>query len=246
VLTKNSEKVIRGLTQRKNRKKTGLFVAEGMKLVREFVSAGITAHIVYHTSELDAVFKNQKTVKISESVMKGISMLDSPSPVLALFQQPKSSLKDFETDSFILLLDRIQDPGNMGTLLRTALWYNVRSVATTEGTVDAFSPKVVQSSMGAHAYVNTVQLKELDWLNWAKKNGYNFVIADMSGESARDFSWPKKTILVLGNEGQGPSSLLKEMGHAITIPDLSGKMESLNVAASGATLLYQYAASIDV
>jgi TrmH family RNA methyltransferase len=165
---------------------------------------------------------------------------------LALFEQPKSSSKGFEKDSLILLLDRIQDPGNMGTLLRTALWYDVKSIATTEGTVDVFSPKVVQSSMGAHAHVNAVQKDELDWVHWAKKNGYTFVIADMEGESARDFSWPAKTILVLGNEGQGPSQILKAAGNAVTIPAVSGKMESLNVAVSGATLLYQYAASIDV
>ena len=246
MLTKNAEKLIRSLTYRKNRKKTGLFVAEGMKLVRDFVSAGISAHIVYYTDELDAVFKGENVVKISASEMKSITALDTPSPILALFEQPKSSTKGFEKDSIILLLDRIQDPGNMGTLLRTALWYDVKSIATTEGTVDVFSPKVVQSSMGAHAHVNTVQKDELDWVHWAKKNGYTFVIADMEGESARDFSWPAKTILVLGNEGQGPSQILKAAGNAVTIPAVSGKMESLNVAVSGATLLYQYAASIDV
>ena len=246
MLTKNAEKLIRSLTYRKNRKKTGLFVAEGMKLVRDFVSAGISTHIVYYTDELSDEFKGVNTLKISVSEMKSISALDTPSPILALFEQPKSSLKDFEKEALILLLDRIQDPGNMGTLLRTALWYDVKSVATTEGTVDVFSSKVVQSSMGAHAHVKTVQQDESNWVDWAKKNGYTFVIADMEGENARGFSWPAKTILVLGNEGQGPSQILKKVGNAVTIPDISGKMESLNVAVSGATLLYQYAASIDV
>lgn len=246
MLTKNAEKLIRSLIYRKNRKKTGLFVAEGMKLVRDFVSAGISANIVYYTHELDAVFTGENVVKISATEMKRISALDTPSPILALFEKPKSSIKDFEKDSIILLLDRIQDPGNMGTLLRTALWYDIKSIATTEGTVDVFSPKVVQSSMGAHTHVKTVQQDEADWVDWAKKNGYTFVIADIEGDNVRGFSWPDRTILVLGNEGQGPSKMLKKEGNTVTIPDVSGKMESLNVAVSGATLMYQYFASIDV
>lgn len=246
MLTKNAEKLIRSLIYRKNRKKTGLFVAEGMKLVRDFVSGGISAHIVYYTGELSHEFRGINAIKISSLEMKSISVLDTPSPILALFRQPKSSIEDFAKDAIVLLLDRIQDPGNMGTLLRTALWYNVKSVGTTEGTVDVFSHKVVQSSMGAHTNVKIVQQGEADWVDWAKKNGYTFVIADMEGENARGFSWPAKTILVLGNEGQGPSQMLKKAGNAVTIPDVSGKMESLNVAVSGATLLYQYFASIDV
>ena len=133
----------------------------------------------------------------------------------------------------------------MGTLLRTALWYNVKSVGTTEGTVDVFSHKVVQSSMGT-PNVKIVQQGEADWVDWAKKNGYTFGNRGYGRGKCRGFSWPAKTILVLGNEGQGPSQMLKKAGNAVTIPDVSGKMESLNVAVSGATLLYQYFASIDV
>ena len=103
MLTKNAEKLIRSLTYRKNRKKTGLFVAEGMKLVRDFVSAGISTHIVYYTDELSDEFKGVNTLKISVSEMKSISALDTPSPILALFEQPKSSLKDFEKEALKFL-----------------------------------------------------------------------------------------------------------------------------------------------
>ena len=90
------------------------------------------------------MFKGENVLKISASEMKSITALDTPSPILALFEQPKSSSKGFEKDSLILLLDRIQDPGNMGTLLRTALWYDVKSIATTEGTVDVFLQKCAE------------------------------------------------------------------------------------------------------
>ena len=163
MLTKNSEKLIRSLAQRKNRKKTGLFVAEGMKLVRDFVSAGISADIVYHVDELGEDFRDVRCVQISEAEMKRITFLETPSPILALFEQPNFGVEDFQQANFILLLDRVQDPGNMGTLLRTALWYGVDCVATTVGTVDPFSPKVVQSSMSAHAFSRIVQLEEEQW-----------------------------------------------------------------------------------
>lgn len=244
MLTKNSEKLIRSLSQRKNRKKTGLFVAEGMKLVRDFVSAGISADIVYHVEELGEDFRDVRCVQISEAEMKRITFLETPSPILALFEQPDFGVEDFKQANFILLLDRVQDPGNMGTLLRTALWYGVDCVATTVGTVDPFSPKVVQSSMSAHAFSRIVQLEEEQWATWAGENGFSWVVADMHGEDSRNFNWPEKTILVLGNEGQGPSAFLKEQGPAITLAGDASKMESLNVAVSGATLLYAHACSI--
>jgi len=244
VLTKNAEKFIRGLSLRKNRKKSGKFVAEGMKLVRDFVSAGISVDIVYYVDELDEDFLDVLCEKISEAEMKRITFLETPSPVLAVFEQPTFGVEDFKEANFILLLDRVQDPGNMGTLLRTALWYGVDCVATTVGTVDPFSPKVVQSSMSAHAHSTIVQLEEEAWAEWARENGFSWVVADMNGEDSRTFNWPEKTILVLGNEGQGPSEFLKEQGPAITLVGNASKMESLNVAVSGATLLYAHACSI--
>lgn len=243
MLTKNAEKLIRSLSQRKNRKKTGLFVAEGMKLVRDFVTAGIKADIVYHVNPLDGDFKDVQCIQISAAEMKRITFLETPSPILALFEQPVAELDCFKTSKLILLLDRVQDPGNMGTLLRTALWYGIDCVATTVGTVDPYSPKVVQSSMSAHAYSHIVQLEEEQWSDWASDNGFSWVIADMDGEDSKSFQWPDKTILVLGNEGQGPSEFLKGLGPAITLAGDATRMESLNVAVSGATLLYAHACS---
>lgn len=243
MLTKNAEKLIRSLAQRKNRNKAGLFVAEGMKLVRDFVTAGIKADIVYHVCPLDDDFKDVRCIQISAVEMKRITFLETPSPVLALFEQPNSELDGFKASKIILLLDRVQDPGNMGTLLRTALWYGIDCVATTVGTVDPYSPKVVQSSMSAHAYSHIVQLEEEAWAQWASENGFSWVVADMKGEASQSFQWPEKTILVLGNEGQGPSEFLKEQGPAITLAGDASRMESLNVAVSGATLLYAHACS---
>ena len=243
MVTKNSEKLIHGLALRKNRKKTGLFVAEGLKLVTDFVSAGVEVDIIYHVGAIPEELRGDRSIEVSEGDMKRITFLETPSPVLAVLHQRKEDLKSFIDAPLILLLDRVQDPGNLGTLLRTALWYGVEHIALVSGTADVWNPKVVQASMSALAHVKVVLLEEHEWLNFAREHQFDLVIADMNGTPARSFEWSRKQILVMGNEGQGASDTLKSSGRAITLPGDASKMESLNVAVSGATLLYEYASS---
>ena len=158
MLTKNQEKLIRSLALRKNRKKSGLFVAEGLKLVTDLISAGLAVQNIFLTEGSSEAFAvTEQTIELSIQEMKSISFLETPSPVLALFEQPVR-LSEFQSDTgLILLLDRIQDPGNMGTLLRSAIWYGVEHIGLVKGCVDAFNPKVVQSSMGALAHLQCVE-----------------------------------------------------------------------------------------
>ena len=162
--------------------------------------------------------------------------------MLGVFQVPQPDELDWA--GMVLVLDRLQDPGNVGTLLRSALWYGITNVVTLTGTADCWSPKVVQSSMSALAHLKVHPMDEGEFLSKVKEAGAQLVIADMAGTPARGFNWTQKTALVLGNEGQGVSPMLKEMRDAtITLPGDASKMESLNVAVSGATLLYEYAIS---
>ena len=242
MLTKNQEKLIRSLSVRKNRKKTGLFVAEGMKLVTDFLNSGLVAENIFVVDSVDAKEITGPIEWISEAEMKRITFLETPSPVLAVFEVPQAEELDWA--GMVLVLDRLQDPGNVGTLLRTALWYGITNVVALTGTADCWSPKVVQSSMSALAHVKVHAMDEGEFLSAVKEAGAQLVIADMAGTPARGFNWTQKTTLVLGNEGQGVSHVLKEMRDAtITLPGDASKMESLNVAVSGATLLYEYAVS---
>lgn len=244
VLTKNLEKRIRNLAVRKHRQKTGQFVAEGWKLVRDLYTAGMRAELIFHVGELPEPLDGPQTVEISSAEMKRITHLESASPVLAVFDQPRIELADFSEASMVLLLDRVQDPGNVGTLLRTALWYGVETVGTAVGTADHWSPKVVQASMSAVAHVKVWHQTEEAWIQWARDHGFAIVVADMHGVAARELNWPEKTLLVLGNEGQGASETFRKAAQTVvTLPGNSGKMESLNVAVSGATLLYEFAVS---
>ncbi len=242
MLTKSQEKLIRSLALRKNRKKSGLFVAEGLKLVTDLVSAGLTVENIFLTEGQREEFAGgDRTHTITVQEMKHISFLETPSPVLALFKQPER-LGDFHEDAgFILLLDRIQDPGNMGTLLRTALWYGVEHIGLVKGSVDIFNPKVVQASMGALAHVQCVEKSAEEWVQWSASKDRRLLVADMDGIPAAEMNWTAKDILVLGNEGQGCDEVFKAAGDQVTLPGNAAKMESLNVAISGATLLYAYA-----
>lgn len=243
VLTKNQEKLVRGLHLRKNRKKSGLFVAEGMKLVTDLLSSGMESEFIFCSDETLLAHFHDPITLISSREMKQITALETPSPVLGVFQMPDMPEKP-QDSVMILVLDRIQDPGNLGTLLRTALWYGVVDVVLITGTADPFSPKVVQSSMSALAHVRLTSMDVEEFLAWSNDQGRELVLADMDGTAARSFDWPKKSALVLGNEGQGVNALFRSAtAKVITLPGDSSKMESLNVAVSGATLLYEYSVS---
>lgn len=224
----------------------GLFVAEGEKLVHDFLASGIRAKVIFCSQpELIQSFPVAKVVEVSAEHMKSISFLESPSPVLAVFEQPQWNVSTFGDGQMVLLLDRVQDPGNVGTLLRAALWYGVREVAVVPGTVDLWNPKVVQASMGALAHVKSISLESKQWVEWAKESGRRIVVADLNGQHARTFNWPSKTLLVLGNEGQGVGAAFTDAADSVlTLPGDSARMESLNVGVSGATLLYEHAVSV--
>jgi hypothetical protein len=139
VLTKNQEKLIRSLSIRKNRKKTGLFVAEGMKLVTDFLNSGLVAENIFVVDSNDAHEITGPIEWISEAEMKRITFLETPSPVLAVFEVPQA--EDLDWAGMVLVLDRLQDPGNVGTLLRTALWYGITNVVALTGTADLLVAK---------------------------------------------------------------------------------------------------------
>ncbi|MCH1533578.1 MAG: RNA methyltransferase [Schleiferiaceae bacterium] len=242
MLTNNQEKLIRSLVLRKNRKKSGLFVAEGLKLVKDLMSAGLQVENIFVTDgPLEGYKGSAPSQTISLQEMKRISFLETPSPVLAIVKQPSSSAEFRKNTGLVLLLDRIQDPGNMGTLLRTALWYGVDHIALVKGSVDVYNPKVVQASMGALAHLQFAEKTAQEWVEWSTAHSRRLLVADMDGTPAAEMNWTAKDVLVLGNEGQGCDEVFKAAGDQVTLPGNAAKMESLNVAISGATLLYAYA-----
>ena len=151
MLTKNHYKLIRSLRQKKQRQNQKLFVVEGVKVVQEFLNSKYELEYIYSTSESYSNFED-KWVSINNSELKKISSLVSANSVLAIFKIPKPKKIDFS--KLIIALDELNNPGNLGTIIRLCDWYGVKDLICSKDTVDCYNPKVIQSAMGSHSRVN--------------------------------------------------------------------------------------------
>lgn len=236
-LTNEAVKQVVRLHEAAERKEKKLFIVEGMRAVSTVLQGGLKLHTLYCTSTMSeqaqALVAGKKIVVVSTAAMKKMSAATTPSGILALFSIPKSLPSDALTPG--LVLAQISDPGNMGTLIRTAAACGVRSVVVIEG-ADPWSPKVVQASAGTIALVNIFQF---DWeeLIEARKS-YKLYALVVSGGKPLSSADPKKALIIVGNEARGlPTEWLKECDEHLTLP-MPGKTESLNAAIAGSIALY--------
>ncbi|MCB9185968.1 MAG: RNA methyltransferase [Flavobacteriales bacterium] len=230
-------KLIRSLQQKKFRKEHSLFVVEGVKPVQELMSSTFKIHAVYATEPLD--FLNEDFIHVSEKELGRISGLKSPNKVLALVQIPKTDSQKWQ-NSLILLLDGINDPGNLGTIIRTAKWFGVSEIICSTDCVDAYDRKVVQSTMGALFHVNLTYRNPLEAMNEAKQNGFTVLGTSMTGSSVYELETFEKTLLVIGSESHGMRENVSSACELLcTIPnfELNRKIESLNAGIATAILL---------
>ncbi len=236
-LSKNKIKWIRSLQQKKFREELGLFVVEGEKMVNEALESN-TNEIVFlcltKSSSIVPRDPNYEVVLASDDDLKSISTLKNPNKSLVVIKIP--SQKEIKSD-FKIALDGIQDPGNMGTILRLADWFDVKEIICSKDTVDVYNPKVVQASMGAIFRINVVYC---DLPNYLSKTTEPIFGALLEGENIYKKSVTPKGILVLGNEGNGISKeVISMVNQPITIPRF-GKAESLNVSVATGILLSEF------
>lgn len=237
MLSKAKIKYIRALQLKKNRAKYDKFIAEGTKIVSEILNTrDIEVEMIVATSSwLDSAenFKEETTiVEVTQKELKEISTLQTPNEVLVIATPKSVSLPTQDISQQVsLYLDAIQDPGNLGTIVRIADWFGIEYVFLGEGTVDAYNPKVVQASMGAFLRVKMIPLKREELFQ--KFPNTRIMGADMQGKSIFELSSKEKRgIIVIGNEGNGISSFLRQnMQHWITVPSQGGA-ESLNAAVA--------------
>ena len=173
----------------------------------------------------------KETTLVSEAILKKITGLNQPDGFAAEIQLPQP--QDLRDKEFLVILDRIADPGNLGTLLRTALALNWEGVIVTPGTVDLFNDKVLRAAKGAHFHLPYARLsiEEIAALK------LHFYTADLEGDPLGTTPFQTPSALILSSEGHGPGSWSEGRARKITIP-MNPHVESLNVAASGAILLY--------
>ncbi|MGL4364892.1 MAG: RNA methyltransferase [Bacteroidales bacterium] len=239
MLSKTTISLIRSLEHKKYRIQHQLFVAEGEKLVGE-LRIRMQEKFIYTTQN------NGDGEFISARDMAKISFLKNPSSILGVFALPNR--KDFTltispTPKLTLVLDGVQDPGNLGTIIRTCSWFGIKQLVCSPYTVDCYSPKVLQATMGAIAQVQVHYTELLPFLQQHSDKGINIFGTFLEGQPVYESKLQEGGIVIMGNEGQGISAdIAAHINLPIYIPPFNQKqkIESLNVAIATSIICYEF------
>ena len=239
MLSKNKIKLVKSLDLKKNRVATGLFVAEGEKLVFDLLKSGMEINELFTTKQLSIDLVGNKSDVHFETVDKDelakISFLKATPEIVGLFKIPNFVIDWNEIRyGLTLTLDAIQDPGNLGTIVRLADWFGIRNIVCSKDCADLYNPKTVQATMGALARVKVHSLLLPEFLDNARKEGLAVYGTFLEGENIYHCELDLNGIIVMGNEGKGISSQIAEfVSRKIVIPPFPpgcATSESLNVA----------------
>jgi len=234
MLSKNVIKDIQSLRLKKQRDEKGLFVAEGPKLVSELLPL-LPKQIVGVYASKNWMDNNPHIAaeQITDVELERISGLQTPNEVVAVFEQTRAT-EPFLENEWCIYLDAVQDPGNLGTIIRIADWFGVKHLVCSAGSADLYNPKVIQATMGSIARV-TVWYDESN--GWLQKQTVPIYAAVLDGNDVWNIERQQKGILVIGNEAKGISDdVLASATHKITIPK-RGEAESLNAAVAAGIIL---------
>lgn len=236
MLSKNEVKYIQSLGHKKSRDAEGLFIAEGPKLVQELISGNFEIVKGYGLPEWLEKNKvaTESITEINQSELERISNLRTPNEVLIVAKQKVVTYEPSTVQNLILVLDGIQDPGNMGTIIRIADWFGISQIVASENCVELYNPKVVQATMGSICRVNLWYKNIEHWLRSVHVPVYG---ALLKGKSIYDIEKVEEGILVIGNESQGISmEMIPMINEPVTIPKFGGA-ESLNAAVATGIIL---------
>ncbi len=240
-LSKKEIKEIAQLKQSKYRHENKQFIVEGEKMVREAIEShfNVVSFIAtsnwYKKNEATLQLPMSKCFETSIDGIKRISSMVTPQEVLAVIQIPQYVFDiQLLKNKLSIVLENIQEPGNLGTIIRTADWFGIEHVICSNGSVDCFNPKVVQSTMGAIFRVKVIYTDLLEFIDEAKHNGIEIIGSYLNGSNIYQFHFPQSCLIVMGNESKGISKeLSKSISTKITIPGFKrheNGTESLNVA----------------
>lgn len=250
MLTGGEEKEIRALQRRKGRESLGRFLAEGIRVVEDLLASDLTVRLLAASSSLEDSDRGRALVRgareagipireIPEAELERLSATETPQGVLAVAESPRWTLEQLqgEAPEMILVLDAVQDPGNVGTLARSAEAFGAVGLIALSGTVDPWNPKAVRSSAGSLFRLPVVAA---DWgraREWLRSHDYQILAASAAGAPVGPSG--DRVALVVGNEGSGISrTVAADADRMVGIPQ-RGRAESLNVAAAAAILMYE-------
>ena len=239
MITKNTIKLVQSLKQQKFRKEHGLFVVEGRKMVEELLVSSFETVYVFATEHYQAAhpIHDERLETVTEVQISQMSNQDTPPGILAVARIPKPTV--IQNQGMVLALDGIANPGNMGTIIRTAEWFGIRQVVCSEDCVELWNPKVIQATMGSVFRMSIIFTDLEGYLSEAKASGKAVYGALLEGENIfRKEGW-KEGVVVIGSESHGiRSKVLPLITHPITIPRAAGSVtESLNASIAAGIIL---------
>ena len=240
-------KHIKKLKEKKHRDETNSYIIEGVKIIEEAIDENADIEKIVVCNEINEEFSKELLYKIakydviyvSKNAFKLLTDVTNPQGILAVISKKQNTLVDFNKD-FYLILDNIQDPGNMGTILRTADSINLNQIIIRQGSVDCYNPKVVRATMGAIFRVNIVESNDMvKTIKELKKHKIKIYATDLKTEKNIYSVDYKKSAVIIGNEANGVSEELLDLAdEKIKIPML-GKTESLNAGVATGIILYE-------
>jgi len=237
-ISKSQSKIITSLSQKKYRQKYKLFIAEGVKVVNELLNSSLEIDTLFAVDDFKTDISSDMITRISEKDLQKISNLKTPNKVLGLFKIPDE--KPLKKNGLILALDDVNDPGNLGTIIRLCDWFGISQLLCSKETVDCYNQKVVQATMGS---LTRVSVSYIDLEAYLTASNLPTFIADMDGENVYKSQLPNEGILIMGNEANGVSDKIKVLiKNKISIPRFgeTQETESLNVATATAILLSEF------
>jgi TrmH family RNA methyltransferase len=250
VLTRAEERLLHGLQRRKARETQGFFLAEGIRVVEELVRSGIDLELAVTATALEdnprgralkqALSARVRVKEIGDRELRAHAATDQPQGVLVVARVPLMDLQSIVpgSRSVVLIADAVQDPGNLGTLIRVADAFAATALITLTGTVDVWNPKVVRSSAGSCFHLPVLASSTLAVREWTERHGFQVLGADTNGIAIEEVGAGSRVALVVGNEGAGLQSDTRALvGQTVSIR-MPGRAESLNVAVAAGILMY--------
>ena len=226
-------KEIRKLKEKKNRDKEKKYIIEGIHLVNEAYKSGNLLEVFTTSDEYDL---DVNTTLISDSVMKSISVLETPYNIIGVCKYSEEKV----IGNKILLLDNIQDPGNLGTIIRSAVAFNIDTIVLNNLSVDLYNSKVLRASQGNNFYINILRKDLKEFIPFLKENKYEIYSTNVeNGTELKNIKFGKKYAIIMGNEGQGVSKELQELSDKNIYINVNDNCESLNVAVATSIILYE-------
>jgi RNA methyltransferase, TrmH family len=250
-MNRSEEKLVRALSRRRRREAEGLFLGEGVRVVEELMEAGIVLRLALASPSLGDTprgvalarrLEGATTLRaVSESQLAEIAPTRTPQGVLVVAETPTADLATLTVGpgTTVLILDGVQDPGNVGTLARSAAAFGCPVLACLPGTVDPWNPKAVRAAAGALFRMSVVEEPPDRLWSWLEDGGFTILGADAGGVPVGERRRQGPTALVVGNEGAGLGGETRSRCHELVAVPMSGGTESLNVAVAAGILLYE-------